>query len=46
MTATVAIYARAYDDIRSRLDALGLDIAVLTFDHTGALFRDGQEIKA
>ena len=46
MTATVALYARAYEDIRPRLDALGLDIDVLTFDQTGALSRDGAPIKA
>ncbi len=46
MTATVALYARAYEDIRPRLDALGLDIDVLTFDQNGALSRDGAPIKA
>lgn len=45
MTKTVALYAPAYEDIRPRLDALGLDIAVLTFDKEGRLFRDGAEIR-
>ncbi len=44
MTKTVALYAPAYDAIRERLDALGLDIAVLTFDAEGRLYRDGAEI--
>jgi phosphoglycerate dehydrogenase-like enzyme len=44
MTKTVALYAPAYDFIRSRLDALGLDIAVLTYDKDGKLYRDGGDI--
>ena len=44
MTATVALYAPAYDDIRPRLDALTLDIAMLTFDKDGKLYRDGAEV--
>lgn len=45
MTKTVALYSTAYDDIRPRLEALGLDIAVLTFDKDGKLYRDGAEIQ-
>ena len=44
MTKTVALYAPAYEDIHPRLEALGLDIAVLTFDKDGKLYRDGVEI--
>ena len=46
MTKTVALYAPAYDAFRSEIDALGLDIAVLTFDADGKLYRDGTEIAA
>lgn len=45
MTKTVALYTTAYDDIRPRLEALGLDIAVLIFDKDGKLYRDGAEIR-
>tara|TARA_R110002096_G_scaffold180160_11_gene357445 strand:+ start:388 stop:1374 length:987 start_codon:yes stop_codon:yes gene_type:complete len=45
MTVTVAIYKRAYEDIRVDLDALGLDIAVLIFDRSGTLFRDGRPMR-
>ena len=44
MTKTVAIYAPAYEAIGERLAALDLDIAVLTFDADGKLYRDGSEI--
>lgn len=44
MPATVALYAPAYEYIRPALDALGLDIAILTFDAEGRLFREGAEI--
>ncbi|MCA8928858.1 MAG: hypothetical protein KDC18_12375 [Alphaproteobacteria bacterium] len=44
MTKTVALYAPAYDDIRPRLEALDLDIAILTYDKEGRLFRDGAEV--
>lgn len=44
MTKTVALYAPAYDDIRPRLDALALDIAVLTYDKDGKLYQDGAEL--
>jgi phosphoglycerate dehydrogenase-like enzyme len=44
MTKTVALYSPAYDFIRPQLDALGLDIAVLTYDKDGRLFREGKEV--
>ncbi|HKK30976.1 MAG TPA: D-2-hydroxyacid dehydrogenase [Alphaproteobacteria bacterium] len=44
MASTVALYEPAYEQIRPRLEALGLDIAVLTFDQQGRLFRDGAEV--
>lgn len=44
MTKSVALYAPAYDAFRGEIDALGLDLAVLTFDAGGKLYRDGTEI--
>lgn len=44
MTKTVALYASAYDAYRDEIDALGLDIDVLTFDAEGRLWRDGAEL--
>jgi phosphoglycerate dehydrogenase-like enzyme len=44
MSKTVALYAPAYDFIRERLDALGLDISIITYDKDGRLYRDGTEI--
>ena len=41
MTKTVALYAPAYEAFRSEIDALGLDIDLLTFDAVGQLSRDG-----
>ena len=46
MTKTVALYAPAYDAFRGEIDALGLDISVLTFDKDGKLYRGSDEIKA
>lgn len=37
MSVAVAMYDKSYDHIRSRLDALGLDITVHTFDKSGTL---------
>ena len=44
MTKTVALYAPAYETYRAEIDALGLDIAILTFGPDGKLHRDGAEI--
>ena len=44
MTKTIALYEPAYDAFRAEIDALGLDIAVLTFDAEGKLYRDGAEL--
>lgn len=44
MTKTVALYQPAYEAFRAEIDALGLDIAVLTFDKDGRLYRDGAEL--
>ena len=45
MTRSVALYAPAYEAFRPEIDALCLDISILTFDAEGRLYRDGAEIK-
>ncbi len=45
MTKTVALYAPAYEAFRGEVDALGLDISVLTFDAEGKLYNGGTEVK-
>ena len=41
MSITVAMYNRSYDHIAARLEALALDINVLTFNKEGQILRDG-----
>lgn len=45
MTVSVAMYEASYDHIRERLDALGLDIAVHTFNAAGRFSVDGAEVE-
>ncbi len=44
MSCTVAMYDKSYAHIRSRLDALGLDIVVHTFGKDGTFLIDGAKV--
>jgi phosphoglycerate dehydrogenase-like enzyme len=44
MTVTVAMYDGSYDHIGARLDALGLDINIITFDKDAQFTLDGQKV--
>ena len=44
MSKTVAMYDKSYAHIAPRLDALGLDINVLTFGRDGKFSKDGQKV--
>jgi phosphoglycerate dehydrogenase-like enzyme len=46
MALKVGMYERGYAGIRERLDALGLDIEVLTFDSDGMFAIDGGRVPA
>lgn len=46
MTVTVAMYDGSYDHIGSRLDALGLDLNVITFDRDAQFNVDGGKVPA
>jgi len=43
MTVTVAMYEKSRDHIGERLNALNLDIAVVTFDRNGQFLIDGKQ---
>lgn len=42
---TVAMYAKAYDQVKSRLDALGLDFDLVLFDGDMKLTKDGASLE-
>ena len=44
MSVSVGIYANSYDAIKPRLDALNLDINVMTFDANGKFLVDGAQV--
>ncbi len=44
MSVSVGIYANSYDNIKSRLDALNLDIKVMPFNADGKFLVDGTEV--
>ena len=46
MTVTVAMYEGSYDHIGARLDALGLDINIITFDKDAQFTLDGKKVPA